>query len=487
MARKDFFNRTKYYRKLVVGTILPIVLIILLVQALSAQQSLAAAEIEVTKTVDRELARRGDTVQYSISMNNVSVDPATAVTMTDIVPSDLTVITASVTGGYDDSWGIDGNVITWTGSISGNEGVDISFDTVVLETAVFDEPITNTVYVTGTGSLLSDEAVFTATEYITYSLFMPILFKVPPAPTMLSVSAPTSSNGFDTFKFTVNWTNEGSGRYELQQSHTPDFANPTVYNAGNATSYVVNNGIANDYEYYYRVRFIVNNLSSGWSNALMQYGPYIDTFSDPTSGWKIRREDLDDSDNYSFYRDGNYVLKITGRWDFAIGSSMVKVPWNSYRIEARMRFDDGVDNLHSYGLIWGGEWEGTSECPNVGLTSCLYHNYRLNVLWYGSKDNLRTQIKRIDYHDESDGVGRGVSLAGYADNGVNSPSGGWQVWAINMYQNGTINMSINGDIIRTVYDDTYAGGGTYFGVLATSNEYSGAEPWVDWIKVIPLP
>ncbi len=481
MARKDLFN----YRKLVVGIVLPVLLIILLVQALSAQQSIAAAEIEVTKTVDRELARRGDTVQYSISMNNVGIDPANTVTMTDTVPSDLTVITASVTGGYD-SWGIDGNVITWTGSISENEGVDISIDTVVSETAVFDAPIINTVYVTGTGSLLSDEAIFTTTEYITHTLFMPILFKAPPAPTMLSVSPPASSDGYNTFQFTINWSNEGSGRYELQESQTPDFANPTVYDAGNATSYVVNHGISNDNEYYYRVRFIVNNLSSGWSNVLKQYGPYIDNFNDPSTGWKLRREDLDDTDNTSFYRDGNYVMKIKGRWDFAIGGPMVKVPWNSYRIEARMRFDDGVDNLHSYGLIWGGNWDGITACPNSGFTSCLNHYYRLNVLWYGSENQLRTQIKRIDYHDK-DGAGRGESLAGYADNGVNRPSGGWQIWAIEQYQDGKINMLINGSVIRTVYDDTYVGAGTYFGVLATSNEYAGTEPWVDWIRVSPLP
>jgi hypothetical protein len=288
---------------------------------------------------------------------------------------------------------------------------------------------------------------------------------------------------------TVNWSNVGDGSYEVQESHTADFANSTIHNAGNATSYVVTNNIANDYKYYFRVRYIMpSGIGSDWSNAIMQYGPYVDHFNDPTSGWKLRREDLDDTDNDSWYENGNYVMKIRGRWDFAIGSSMVMVPWDSYRIEARMRFDPSVDNLHSYGLIWGGNWDGVSPCPNSGFTSCLNHYYRLNVLWYGSEDKLRTQIKRIDYHDK-DGSGRGDSLAGYADNGVNSPSGGWQFWAIDQYIDGTIKMYINdfSTPTREAMDATYAGAGTYFGILATSNEYAGTEPWIDYVKIIPLP
>lgn len=483
MARKELFN----YRKLVIGTVLPIVLIILLVQALSAQQSLAVADIEVTKSVDRDLARPGDTVEYSINMENVGDDSVIAAVMTDTVPSDLTVITASVAGGYDDSWGIAGNIITWTGSISGSEGVDISFETVVSETAVFDEPITNTVYVTGTGSLLSDEAVFTVTENITYTMYLPILKKPAPVPTLLSVSFPESSNDYDSFQMTITWSDEGIGRYELQEAHTSDFANPMTYDAGNAKSKTVSHIVSPDYEFYYRVRYIrENGAYSDWSNVIMQYGAYVDHFNNENTGWKIRREDLDDSENYAYYDNDLYKLKITGRWDFAISSPMKVVPWDSYRIQSRMRFDDGVDNLHSYGLIWGGDWNG-GECPNTGLTNCLNHYYRLNVLWYGANDQLRTQLKRIDYHDK-DGVGRGESLAGYADNGVISPSGGWQTWTIDQTIDGTIRLYINGNLKRTVTGDTtYAGAGTYFGVLATSNEYSGAEPWVDWFKVIPLP
>jgi len=491
MVRKDYFHQTKQYRKFVIGAILPIVLILLLVQFVSAQNLVTAAQLEVTKSVDSENVQQGESIQYTIEMENVGDTTAFPVIMTDTVPSDLTVVTATVQGGYD-SWGIDGNVITWTGSIAGNNGaVNITIDAVVTDTAAF-EPITNTVYVTGTGALLSDWATFTVTEIITHYVYFPVIAKPAPIPELLSVSAPSTSNGYDTFQFIATWSDEGSdGRYELQESRTADFANSTEYNAGTATSKAVGHGISRDYEFYYRVRFITDNgLTSSWSNVIKQYGPYHDSFNDENRDWIIRREDTDDVDNESYYQDGTFVLKLHGRWDFAIGGPMVKVPWDSYRVETRIRFDPGVDNLHSYGLIWGGDWNGISACPNEGFTSCLNHYYRLNILWYGSENNLRTQVKRIDYHDSDNGAGRGSSLAGYGDVGVNSPAGGWQNWAIEHSLDGEIKMFANGNQVRDGGirgDATYTGAGTYFGVLATSNEYSGTEPWVDWVRVTPLP
>ena len=467
---------------------MPIALIVLLVQVLMAQQIVTAADLEVTKSVNRTEARHGDTVQYSINMSNIGADQVDSAVMTDTVPSELTVISSSVSVlGGSGSWGVDGNVITWTGAISGSGEAIVTFDAVVTDTAAY-EPVTNTVYVTGTGSLLSQEAVFTVTERMTYTMYFPVIYKALPAPILISVSTPTSSDEYITYKMTATWSDVGlsGGYYEIQESRTPDFANPTTYNTGTDLTKLFNFGISRNYEHYFRVRFVLNGFASGWSNVIKQYGPYIDHFNDANRDWKIRREDLDDTNNSSYYQDGNYVLKIGGRWHFAVGGPMKIVPWPSYSIEARVRFDDGVDNLHSYGFIWGGDWNGTSACPNVGFTTCLNHYYRLNVLWNGTKDQLQTQIKRIDYHDD-DGVGRGASLAGYAENGVNSPSGGWQIWKIKQYQDGKIEMYINGILKRTVYDDTYAGAGTYFGVMATSNEYSGAEPWFDWVKVLTLP
>ena len=487
MTRNDFFHQTKHYRKIVIGSMIPIALMILLVQMLSAQQSVTAANIEVIKNVDRLEAQHGDTVQYTINMSNTGDAAVATALMTDTVPADLTVISSSVSvqGGYD-SWGVDGNVITWTGAIAGNGGeIDISFDAVVSDTAAY-EPIINTVYVTGTGSLLSHEAVFTVTDLITYYLYMPVMFKAPPAPTMLSVSPPTSSDGYDTFQMTANWSNVGiSGQYELQESQTPDFVNSTVYDAGSLTSGTVTHNISRHYEYYYRVRFVMGNgQSSDWSNVIKQYGPYNDRFDDPSSGWFIRREDLDDVENYSYYENGNFVLKIKGRWDFAIGSPMKVIPWNSYRIETRIRFDPSVDNLHSYGLIWGGDWDGTA-CPNAGFTSCLNHYYRLNLLWYGNSDKLRMNVKRIDYHDK-DGQGRGVGLADWENQYVGSPSGDWKIWTVENRGDGKIDIYVNGELAKSVNDSNYAGAGAYFGILATSNEYLGTEPWVDWVRVTPI-
>lgn len=491
MVKNNIFHQTKQYKRLIVGILLPIALMILLVQVLSAQQAPIAANIEVVKVVDESLVKPGDSVEYTISLNNTGDESANNVVLTDTVPSTLTVITGTVDGGYN-SWGIDGNVVTWTGTVVANGGpVIINFDAVVSDTAPF-EPITNTVYVTGTGSLLSSSAVLTVTDNITYYTFMPIIFKAPPVPTLLSVSQPTATSGFyETFEFVVNWSDvDGSsgGRYELQESRSPDFSNPTNYDdAGNATSKTVAHNISRHYEYYYRVRYITSNdLSSSWSNTIKQYGPYRDDFDDDTSGWFIRREDLDDTENYSYYQDNQFRMKLEGRWDFAISSSMKVVPWDSYRIKTRMRFDPSVDNLHTYGIIWGGDWDGQTPCPNEGFTSCLNHYYRINMMWYGDNNDLRVKVKRINYHDK-DGIGRGTTIFDWKNIKVNDPSGKWQVWTVEQNANGDIRIYINGINVITENDANYAGAGNYLGVMAASNEYLGTNPYFDWLSVTPLP
>ncbi|MBE2222089.1 MAG: hypothetical protein IAF02_11130 [Anaerolineae bacterium] len=426
--RRKLFYQVKQYRTLVVGSILPIMFMFLLVQALAAQPIVTAADVTE--------AQHGATVQNALSGNNFGAQAVAGVVFSD---------TTSV------------------------------------------EPITNTGNVTGSDSLVSDDAVIAATDAVTQYIYFPIIFKPAPTPNLLSVSSPVSLNT-NTFRLTANWSNVGSGQYELQVAKLPDFSDAQSYNVGNATSKAVDHNASHNFEYYHRVRFITDNgVVSGWSNVIKQYGVYMDHFDDPNSGWMIRREDTDDTDNYSYYENNNFVLKLKGRWDFAIGGPMVKVPWESYRIETSIRFDPGVDNLHSYGLIWGGDWDHGGVCPDASMTSCLNHYYRLNIIWYGSPSSLRNQIKRIDYHDSENGAGRGVELAGYYDTGVGAPSGDWKTWAVEYYKDGTIKVFVNGALARTAKDATFAGAGTYFGVLATSNEYAGTEIWTDWLRVSPLP
>jgi len=69
---------------------------------------------DVVKTADVEMAEPGDTVTYTITINNFSTDPL-EYTINDVLPEGVTYVPDSVTGGavYDDGT----NAITWSGTV----------------------------------------------------------------------------------------------------------------------------------------------------------------------------------------------------------------------------------------------------------------------------------------------------------------------------------------------------------------------------------
>ena len=146
---------------------------------------------------------------------------------------------------------------------------------------------------------------------------------------------------------------------------------------------------------------------------------------------------------------------------------------------------DGPDNLQSYGIIWGGDWNG-QPCPNADYSSCFNHYYRLNIIYFGDNAKaLRIQLKRIDYHDPKDNAGRGTSLIDYTDIDVGDPSG-WNIWEVAYELDGTIRISVNGKVVKTNKDSTLVNE-PYFGVFASSDEYAGTAATFDYYVVTRLP
>lgn len=178
------------------------------------------------------------------------------------------------------------------------------------------------------------------------------------------------------------------------------------------------------------------------------------------------------------------MIKIGGRWDYAIAAPMVPAPSSSYKIETLVKLSDGIDNLHTYGVVFGGDWNGTT-CPNSSYSSCFNHYYRLQVIWFGDPNQLRIDLKRIDFHDE-DNVGRGTKKLIETKNvNVGNPSG-WNKWSIEVYSNGTIRVYVNDIYVGGGIDTTYTND-RYFGGFAASNEYSGTAANFDYFRVIALP
>lgn len=312
----------------------------------------------------------------------------------------------------------------------------------------------------------------------TYIVHLPLITRSLTAPNLLPLVRGDAENSW-----VATWTHPGSDivRYEIRESATEAFDSPLFYfttDTSNTFSYPAS--ISNSY--CYQVRAYTATLISDWSNSRCIVGDYFDDFEFTNSGWATRREDTDDVNNDTYYENGSLVVKIRGRWDYAIASSLGQAPEGPYEIETRVRLA-GVDNLHAYGIIFGGDWNG-QQCPNNDFSSCFTHYYRLLIIWHGSPDSLRMSLKRIDSHDPSDNAGRGVTLINHRDVNVGNPDE-WNTWKVQVHEDGNIVILVNDRIAASATDPTYFNS-RYFGVLAATDEYLGAEPHFDTFAVRSL-
>ncbi len=482
-------NQNKTMRRIGVlsAIFIPMMLFVFMAQQLLSETAVAApVATAIDKSVDKTSALIGSSVQYTVLLTNTEGVDLNNVAITDSLPAELDYIsgTLAVTGGgiYD----VTNDVITWSGAISNNQSVTLQFDALITDTLMSDGVLTNTVNATADGSIVLSDS--TSTQYaLSFYTYLPIISKPLDPPTLLSISIPSSSDNNASSQATATWTAvTGATGYELEESTTADFANPTVYSAGTNTSFALSHTSTWNNTFYYRVRAL-GSVGSNWSNVLIQGFIYYDSFNDPASGWAMVREDTDDVDNDTTYSGGVFKMKIHGRWDFMIASPLSPVPasWDSYAIDTRVKLEDGIDNLHSYGIIFGGDWDESKPCPTNKFTSCFNHYYRINVIWFGASNALKVQLKRIDYHDANDS-GVGTTLMSYKDVSVPNSSD-WNDWRIEVKDNGNIRVYLNNNLITNVVDTSYIGGGTYFGGFASSDEYLGTAAWYDYYRVRPLP
>ena len=268
--------------------------------------------------------------------------------------------------------------------------------------------------------------------------------------------------------------------YEILESQSLDATDARVIGTTTDQQFTVDKPLVQDNVFYYWVRAIGPGGTGPWSDAQEVVASYLDDFSGDDKEWKIRRQDLDDTTNYSYYENGHYVLEIDGRWDYALSSPLKRAPEPPYRISTSV-FLAEPGNLNTYGIIFGGNWDGESECPNSQYGGCLSHYYRLLFIWFGSPDHMSVQLKRIDYHDENN-QGRGETTIFEGVYRVAPPPSGYQPWSVEVHPDGTIRL-FNGDNLRATGKDTAYINDPYFGVMAATDEYLGAEPHFDWYRV----
>ncbi len=462
--------------------ILALLMIIIVVNA-SIALPLDANLDGSTKKASASVATPGQTLRYTIVISNSGDLHANNVLMTDTLPISVTYqggLAVNVDNAFTIGYGESNGVITWTGSLGEQGQAAITFNARLTDTLMGGEVITNTAVITGAGTLftrLATTSVITET-----TLYFPIIFKAVPTPYLLSLPRPTSSN-----QWAVSWNapDPNVTAYQLQEDDNAAFSSPVTYDIGGATtSHAIQHNASTNTHYCYRVRAFINAFNSDWSNARCLVGNYRDDFNDPSTGWTMRRQDTDSVVNQTYYRDGHFVMEMDSSWDYQIAGPMVAAPTPPYRLETRVKLV-GRDNLHSYGLIFGGDWNG-QQCPNADYSSCFNHYYRLNVIWFTSAGKMKYDLKRIDYHDPRNNAGRGDTLISTREVDVNSPAEGYQNWAVEVSPAGKIKIFVNGGLVGETTDTRYIGS-PYFGSFSSTDEYNGLEAYFDWYESTALP
>ncbi len=348
--------------------------------------------------------------------------------------------------------------------------------------SAIEATVSNTVTISSSITTNSD---ITQTGVLTSTVYMPFIAKPAPKMTVVLLDGPDSSNQW-TIGFSPVSSSDYVTGYEIHEAQNPNFVGGVIIpvNDPNSNSIVRSKTPSASNVYYYRARSVTNTSFGPWSDAILVDGNYVDDFSSGGSGWRMVRQDTDDIDQRVYYSGGKLVHRQQGRWDYLISSPTMPAPEGAYRLEARARFV-GQDNLHTYGVIFGGDWNGSS-CPNSKYTSCFNHYYRLLAIWYSEDSGrLRIQLKRIDRHDPGSNAGRGDTLIDYKDVKVSSPPSGWQNWRIDVNPNGRINVYVNNNFVGGATDTKYIHN-RYFGGFSATNEYAGLQVEFDWFKVTSL-
>ncbi len=320
-------------------------------------------------------------------------------------------------------------------------------------------------------------------------------FGIAPQPRQVVLTAGLP-NGFNAW--TVSWTTDPLATgYELQEAQSPNFAGATTTTYGAQAAVYIQKAPTPSNVYYYRVRSVVGGLAGPWSNVGMVVGGYRDEFSDPNSGWALRRTTYIE-EVHAYYDEGEYVLDVNDRWDWGISSPGVPAPRVPYVVDFYATIVGGA-NLWSFGGVVGGDWPSLSGCPSVPdgdgwykHQDCFNQFYNTNAIFYGP---IKLQWERIDQLEWCLNCG-GSPMKRLGD--VNPGSvktlklvdpTGWNHYRIEVRE----------DVIRFyaaklgfepelqyLYFDTRYVDQPYFGLFASTDEYTNALWRFDNFQVMPI-
>lgn len=458
-----------------------------------------------TKTASEESVSPGAIFSYTILIpNDGEVDiPAT---MTDQLPADVEFIDVECSALITDECDEDGGTVTWEGLAAEGATVEIVITVRLSLDATQNEEIVNTAEIETVEDTYEREATITVAENRTSPLsFLPFSIVQPPPdpqPVTLSASQPNGAN-----EWTVTWTTSpGASSYDVEESNSPDFNGVMPYSVDDATSLTLRKTPGYNNIFYYRARSRVGNLTGPWSNVVQVVGGFRDDFNTNTSGWDqaggfspLRRTTyMEEVRGFYETQDSWYVIQIDDAWDWGIASPGKPAPRVPYVIEFDVR-PANLANLLSFGFVFGGDWP-SANCPMNTSTfdgiyrhaDCFNHFYNTNTIYFG---DLKMLFERVDQLVWCLDCG-GSPMKRLGDIDPNSAEGlegmnpeGWNSFRIEVRQEGIkIFAASRGTPLRLQdeYSDTRWIGSPYFGVFASTDEYSNSTWRYDFVQVLPL-
>jgi uncharacterized repeat protein (TIGR01451 family) len=506
MNTVESYQKLSQHRRTLLSFVLATIMIFVITQSLQAQQGIdrgtrQPASLEDSSiSVDRNQARAGDTLGYTINLSNSGSSPANDVSITNTLPASLTYQPDSLTVVGGGSYGESNGVITWIGTVEGKAQVTISFNAIVSEELSPGTEIQNTVQISGPkDSLLTRTATTTVTAVTSNEVgstlyYLPFVTKQTVfAPILNPIGRPNGNN-----EWTVSWdpNNTGPVNIELQESTTPTFSTiENTYDVGMATSHLISKtpGLKNVFYYRARAKSLSGEIIGPWSNVVSVIGGYRDDFNDSNSGWAIRRTTYLEEVR-TWYEEGWLIFQVEDSWDWGIASPMVPAPDLPYAIEYRSK-NVHLANLVSGGAAFGADWPG-SICPDYssipgiyGHDLCFNHFYNINTIWFG---HLKILFERVDYLNWCPSCG-GSQLKRLSNDydawfevepvpNVN-PSD-WNTWRVEVRNSG-IKIFANNQQIASTSDTTWVNE-RYFGVFGSTDEYSNSTWRYEYYEVVPL-
>jgi hypothetical protein len=293
----------------------------------------------------------------------------------------------------------------------------------------------------------------------------------------------------------VQWQSFGPGfSYRFQESQRPDFSDLITDEILTGLSKDIAHEATAWNTYYYRVRPEGNNLVGPWSRTLVVAGAYFDDFSNPDTGWAMRRTTFLE-ETAAWYGEGsnagNFIIVVADRWDWMIASPLQAAPKPPYVLEYRARVHD-ASNLVSGGVVVGGDWNYDA-CPEFGnvyqTDNCFNEFYNFNYIHYGAMKLLFEQIDELFWCPECGGspikrLGDESNWAQIDPIFGNSNARDWHTYQIEVRDSGlflTIDGSYKGQFGTPDYVNN-----PFFGVFASTDEYKPSIWFYDYFKVTPL-